>query len=176
MSTCDWIQTGDRTWQCVRCQRTIAVPEGMPVPPNFSAAPPCGWKPEIRRIRGHVWIEIFGSNLKSYSCPQCGIHTAMPDMVFTECTRRNMPKGNRITRYAEAVKKWASAGFPVRDKDEVQRIYEICKACPHYDKSRQTCRLCGCKCNTNIFPLMNKLRMATESCPDNPPRWTAAVD
>lgn len=41
---------------------------------------------------------------------------------------------------------------------------ETCKACENFVGGR--CRLCGCY-------LSQKIRLATESCPMNPPRWTA---
>ena len=79
MLTCDWIQTGDRAWQCVRCGRRIAVPVGAAAPPNFSAAPACGWKPH-RVVSGeHTWYELPKTDPKMYVCSHCGLRTCEPN-------------------------------------------------------------------------------------------------
>lgn len=39
----------------------------------------------------------------------------------------------------------------------------ICGECPQFDRQRGRCRLCGCG--------GAKLHLATEICPDKPPRW-----
>jgi hypothetical protein len=41
-----------------------------------------------------------------------------------------------------------------------------CKACDHFDKEREVCKMCGCKLTGN---LLAKLRMPAEKCPDG--RW-----
>jgi hypothetical protein len=43
-----------------------------------------------------------------------------------------------------------------------------CQTCPHYRLSDARCALCGCCLGR---PLLDKLRLATETCPANPPRW-----
>jgi hypothetical protein len=59
----------------------------------------------------------------------------------------------------------AMQGGRVRVPDEeYARRLEVCRACPQYDQGRRRCRLCGCY--TEL-----KLRLATEQCPDDPPRW-----
>ncbi len=46
--------------------------------------------------------------------------------------------------------------------EEFARRMSICESCPHWTAEKR-CKLCGCR--------QEKLRLATESCPDNPPRW-----
>lgn len=169
MAACDWIQTGERTWQCVRCGRRLAVPLGLPVPPNFRAAPPCGWQPKRIALRGHVWYEIWGKSPATYVCPRCGQQCTNP-VTEPDCNGKRKALA-MAGRYATALTRWAAAGFPTRSESEVHRLHAICQQCEHYD--RDVCRLCGCRCNTHGAAIVNKLRMATESCPAVPPRWTA---
>ena len=44
----------------------------------------------------------------------------------------------------------------------------ICEACPHLTPKKR-CLLCGCRTRG----LVNKIAVATEQCPDFPPRWLA---
>lgn len=72
--------------------------------------------------------------------------------------------------YTKAVTRWTAAGFPVRSQEEIDRIFTICEACPHYvNDKRPHCRLCGCSLSKAPEGLKNKIAMATESCPDK--RW-----
>lgn len=92
--------------------------------------------------------------------------------------------------YATAIAKWTAAGSPLRAPEEIERIFAICEACPHFSlnvirqqglpddltfggKKRPHCMLCGCSLSKAPDGLKNKIAMATESCPDKPPRWTA---
>ena len=76
--------------------------------------------------------------------------------------------------YAAAVKRWIAGGGPRRSQDEIDRIFAICQACPYFANTKKPhCRLCGCSLGTAPDGLKNKLAMATESCPANPPKWTA---
>lgn len=70
---------------------------------------------------------------------------------------------NKVPRYIEAVKRWYAAGSPVRSDDEVSAVLRLCQACEMF--SGNGCELCGCKINQRRLALLNKARMATESCP-----------
>jgi hypothetical protein len=50
------------------------------------------------------------------------------------------------------------------DAEEQARRLSICEACPEYDAERKRCKKCGC------FAAL-KLRLATEHCPLEPPKW-----
>lgn len=52
-------------------------------------------------------------------------------------------------------------------------MLSTCQACPtnRYDAARGACNKCGCRVNASGWGLVNKLRMATESCPDG--HWAA---
>ena len=75
----------------------------------------------------------------------------------------------RIAHYAHAVKNFVVSGSPTRTNEEVERLLVICQSCENYNSARQSCSLCGCRCTNNRLALLNKLRMATESCPVG--RW-----
>lgn len=78
--------------------------------------------------------------------------------------------------YAKAVARWKSSGSPVRSPERIAEILVICEACPFFIREgRRRCKLCGCSINKQPDGLRNKIAMATESCPDNPPRWEAEV-
>lgn len=96
----------------------------------------------------------------------------------------NQPKparksfAGKVYSYAAAAARWTAAGQPKRTEAEQQAVLEICKACPLFEphpkkpESRPgKCGMCGCKLNLKS----GKVAWATESCPDDPPRWRATV-
>lgn len=66
-----------------------------------------------------------------------------------------------------ALAKWAKAGMQMVSEEEYARREAICYACQYFTGKvgllKVHCKLCGCS--------KKKLAMATEHCPDNPPRW-----
>lgn len=96
---------------------------------------------------------------------------------------RNRKRGpglrQKIATVGRAARRWQAAGRPVRDEQTVQRMFELhCKPCkrfvPGSRADRGSCELCGCR--VNLGRGLNKLRWATEGCPDNPPKFRADVD
>lgn len=78
--------------------------------------------------------------------------------------------------YSEAVTRWKLAGSPTRSQAEIDAILTICKACPFYTETdRPRCRKCGCSVNNQPNGITNKIAMATESCPLDPPKWEATA-
>lgn len=75
-------------------------------------------------------------------------------------------------RYTASVARWIAAGRPTRSQDEIDALLAICQGCEHFSAEASACRLCGCNLNNQRSGLTNKLAMATEHCPDTPPRWT----
>ena len=71
-------------------------------------------------------------------------------------------------RFGDAAARWAAAGFPRRTDAEVAKLYAICSACDYFGDD--SCRLCGCAASLKRS-VLNKLSLATESCPDG--RWPA---
>lgn len=119
---------------------------------------------------------------REYVCSRCGGRLYVPEGYpnppdFSKtlpCRGGSAPQGVRIAlRYSAAVKRWVAAGRPVRSDDRVREIFEnYCKPCEHFDSERQTCRVCGCRVRRSGAALLNKLKMATERCPLDPPKWT----
>lgn len=119
-------------------------------------------------------------------CSQCGEVVRKPrtcpkgsyprpqtvDRVKVKMRRREPGKVKQLSNYKKAVAKWTAAGMPVREQSEIDRILAICQGCEHYtDEGRPRCKLCGCSINNQPNGLTNKVRMATENCPDDPPKW-----
>ena len=74
--------------------------------------------------------------------------------------------------YTRALSRWIKAGRPVRSEEEIQRIYgSYCKPCDAYDEESSSCRHCGCRVNLATAAMMNKIAMATETCPVD--KWTS---
>lgn len=73
---------------------------------------------------------------------------------------------------AGSVAGWAKSGFQVTDEVMLASRLEICRGCEFWDASgfagTGRCQKCGCSTQA-------KLRMATASCPLNPPKWGPAV-
>ena len=86
---------------------------------------------------------------------------------FDEATSPEYPSlPIQMWLYKEAIKRWIAAGRPTRSKEEVEHIHTtFCKRCDWYDKEKQRCRECGCKVNLGSVAILNKLKMATEHCP-----------
>lgn len=110
----------------------------------------------------------------SLRCIHCG-YQARREGTRRNCTTtdRSPSIASQLTGYAAAVSRWLAAGAPRRSDDEVSRLLSICQACPtnRYDAARGACNRCGCKVNASGWGLVNKIRMATESCPDG--HWSA---
>jgi hypothetical protein len=72
----------------------------------------------------------------------------------------------QIYSYWESIKRWLAAKRPVRTEDEVKKIHaDYCSKCEWYDEQSQRCRGCGCKVRPQGLAVFNKIRMATENCP-----------
>ena len=68
-----------------------------------------------------------------------------------------------VSHYAQALARWTAAGFPVREQVEVERIErELCKPCEKYVDGR--CKQCRCRVTASSLAVVNKIKMATESC------------
>lgn len=113
----------------------------------------------------------------SQRCRRCGVVRSSPTRVYIRACAPPTPGfATRAQAMLAAAIKWAKAGSPVRSAAEVAAIFDgACKPCPHFIRDGAgagSCKLCGCLLRREAG-LVNKLQMATESCPDTPPRWTA---
>ena len=80
----------------------------------------------------------------------------------------------KILNYAKAVRRWTAEGKPTRTDQQVSDVLAICKQCEFYDGEICLHHKCGCKVNNNKWAIINKIRMATESCPIG--KWKATVE
>lgn len=72
----------------------------------------------------------------------------------------------KAVTYARALSRWIKAGRPVRNEDEIRRVYEeCCLQCEQYEEQSKICKCCGCKINLGNNPVANKIAMETETCP-----------
>lgn len=79
---------------------------------------------------------------------------------------------SQLEKYGVAVAKWIARGRPKRTDDDVAGLLAVCQACEHYqphDEKSGECGLCKCRLSLGGSAMNNKLRMATEICPDG--RW-----
>jgi len=49
-------------------------------------------------------------------------------------------------------------------QEEQDRRLAVCVSCDKYDPHQHRCRICGCFANL-------KARLASQHCPDDPPKW-----
>jgi hypothetical protein len=69
-------------------------------------------------------------------------------------------------RYTRALSRWIKAGRPVRNEEEIERIFEtFCMPCEDYDMKSSVCLHCGCRVSLATAAPLNKIAMATEECP-----------
>jgi hypothetical protein len=79
-------------------------------------------------------------------------------------------------RLASARRKWVAAGKPQRSPEQIAEIFDtICTPCEHFRPTgdgKGTCDKCGCRLKRQ-GGLLNKILMATESCPID--KWPSAA-
>lgn len=84
----------------------------------------------------------------------------------------------RGVSFLSAHRRWLAAGRPVRSPERVREIFAICKECEYFRPGTAdiegSCRLCGCRLRDS-GGMINKIQMATEGCPANPPRWDPEI-
>lgn len=86
----------------------------------------------------------------------------------TEAAERLGVTLEHVRNYRDALLRWRQAGYPTRTAEEVATIYaEHCGPCDQLVGNR--CRKCGCRVTAKGMAVLNKIKMATESCPDK--KW-----
>lgn len=103
-------------------------------------------------------------------------------LIESEVKRSASPSNNKMpgtiakgVRYSKAMLRWIKAGKPTRTEEQINELLVICKSCDFFNSEANACSKCGCNINSQVSGLKNKLAMATERCPDNPPRWVESV-
>lgn len=83
---------------------------------------------------------------------------------------------NQIFQFAKEYTKWVRSGKDVRPPEEIDRLFEICSACPNSelieDGDVRMCNLCNCRlAPSSDDNKRNKLLWATTRCPMEPPMF-----
>jgi hypothetical protein len=107
----------------------------------------------------------------------CRVQKAKPLRKSIKNDVQAMPSWmTRAKTFVSAEARWIAAGRPMRSDDQMAEIFAICESCEFFvgrvNGGEGVCRLCGCNLK-RIGGILNKIRMATETCPANPPRWKA---
>lgn len=136
-----------QSWHLCSSLTTISMNNHCPIcdPPESCKGYPHLW----RRLREdpEKWLPI---------------HQSMVDQVRHPV--EYPPLAEQAGNVLAAVGRAVASGFAHVDEVEHERRLAICNACDRWDAKHGRCTLCGCY--TEI-----KTRLATERCPDNPPRW-----
>ncbi len=130
-----------------------------------------------------AWTKLCRLRESYWKAWEAGIGAGQIETPAPPMPKQSLPR--KLKRYAKAIRKWNKAGRPVRTDREVADIYFAhCLVCDHYDAEKGVCRLCGCKvCGregrvfsffgvelpTKAKAMLNKIRMATEHCPNR--KW-----
>ncbi len=110
--------------------------------------------------------------IDNFVCPGCGKNwgrCVLPVRCPCGETTRELPPDEptlmqMATHYRDAITRYHKTGRPQRSDSEVDLIVnKICGGCDDFDGRR--CRRCGCRVNVSKRSLLNKARMASESCP-----------
>lgn len=132
-----------------------------------------------------------------WDCPICKtVHRVKPDKIrICVCGTRRLLDGTivehdlrgelpdseevkdgitgRVLRWGRAVARWIRHGRPVRSNEQVEALYAICESCNVFDRKKSICTICDCNVNLSTHATLNKLLMATESCPLG--KWDVSV-
>lgn len=87
-------------------------------------------------------------------------------------TIRIVQTAKTIARFTIAAMRHLLNGAPTCTQEQIDERLAACSACPFFVNRR--CELCGC-CADGEKKFLNKLAWADQQCPDDPPRWLAAV-
>jgi hypothetical protein len=107
--------------------------------------------------------------LTSDANPDVAQRDAYRELVV-RLAREDVPPGEypplhiQAGNLAKAAVRFAASGFKTADRAEYDRRRAICAGCELFDAERKRCIRCGCRTDY-------KLRMASEHCPLDPPKW-----
>lgn len=76
--------------------------------------------------------------------------------------------GQQIKSVARAGWEFIKGGMRLTPKILRRQRLAVCQKCPHRDKKKNSCNICGCKIEA-------KVSLPGEECPDNPRRWEKVI-
>lgn len=100
-------------------------------------------------------------------------YIAKKNMSFDESVILPQDLISLTKRYVNERKKWIDAGKPLRSPEEIDRIFQVCQACPFFladSSAAGSCTICGCGLKKR-GKTMNKIAWATTECPKTPSEW-----
>lgn len=132
----------------------------------------CEWWTRGRCRKGHVLTSATGCPARKFPPIQgagydpnrepdpleetmgacCGYSDAMKDITWPQV----------LAQFAKAMVKWTRAGLPLVSPAIHGGRQTHCQPCPH--RKGYWCSKCKCL-------IYLKTKLATEQCPDDPPRW-----
>ena len=135
-------------WWAGRCRKghLTSSPEGCPVH-KFPPVEAAGYAPDLPPAP----VEASGSAAPCGSCGSSAIGE-LPDLSWHQV----------LSHFGASMLKWVSSGLSLVSEAQHAERYNLCKSCPHYRGF--WCTKCRCVAYA-------KTQLATEECPDNPPRW-----
>ena len=114
----------------------------------------------------------------SETCARCEVYNLGGTRSTVQSPKSTRSRRSKLWRFAgqaysylEAKARWIAAGCPRPTEKQLAEREAVCRGCSHYRLQQDGCGLCGC--GVDGGSLDEKRRMATEECPDNPPRWRA---
>lgn len=118
---------------------------------------------------------LYDARAGVWTCSECGRTVKADAGTIIHASCRQLPNPlTRMTRYAHAIYTHVTTGAQTRSDEEVQNLLTICQSCDKYNRRRESCLICGCKCNMNKSAFLNKLRMKSQSCPAG--KWAEMAD
>jgi hypothetical protein len=137
---------------------------------------PCPWW-RGACLKGHVLGSAEGCPIHRFApwngaayAPDPPVKTNPAELVPGCCQPEAEPPelswSRVLAQFAVSLAAWIKEGMPVVDAREHGARHDQCKACPHFKNFY--CRKCRCVAYL-------KTKLATECCPDDPPRWTASA-
>jgi hypothetical protein len=176
-NNCDFHLNPDGLWQCIHCNWVYPHPTKNPPKRNcpvlMSGKPVIKIKPSDIPSPSKV-MNVQHNNIPTRQLPH-------PPTVTGDVAEEGGKLGwtpQMIRRYASAITEWIAAGRPVRDDEEVKRIYEICAGteennhtdkCPKFKADEGRCSVCGCRVRNAGLAILNKAKLSTAHCPDG--KW-----
>jgi hypothetical protein len=137
---------------CAGCPLNQALKNGKK---DIKGCPGCPKEPTIEEVPIEEAVK------------EIGIFEGLDALKVSPEESKEFPSlSTQLWNYQNALKRWQAAGRPVRDTEEVENILEThCKGCDWYDKDSKRCKGCGCKVTAGSMAIFNKIKMATEHCP-----------
>lgn len=109
-------------------------------------------------------------------CVRCGfvdvINIHEPENVHRDCDVQSLPLHRLAWSFTKAWARYWLYGRPATEEHLRAQRLATCKGCEHYKDAG--CVKCGCPVTDRPKWLADKLSMATERCPLNPPKWGRA--